>query len=498
MECASCLGTCGGQCPVCEGKCGSGKKSRHEIQEVVVPTFNVPVVASGGDQQVCMPKKDYDAEHKRLINVLEQAGKEGERQKKEVEERGGFISPVVPSPLDAYRGRGKPMLLEEAILAHYDMGHNFEVLKIKETPSLVTYNIAQHGVNWKPTKAVVDKINKLFHTFHFTTTGRMTAQRGREFARDAEVLTKMLKAYEVNGAYNLEGGTHRENFLKAHKLEDKGYTLNQLAKISYVPLKTLREVYNRGIGAYKTQPSSVRLKGSFVKGVKAPMSAKLSKEQWAMARVYSFLDGNPKHDEDLRGGGPAWRRPAEPEPEDEDAVQLRRINTAVANGELPDVIEWFHGLNLDFSNSFDTLGDPILDRTEYFFLIDRDRNLFLIPTNTDDPTLEAEMTQTLQDHDVVIIIRSDVNFPYTGWVEALPEVRFSQIGVDMPEGIEDIIDTEPINLGEEVVYARNGVLNPIRSTNARTYRTPEGYTTAARIPDLTGVVRGSVGSGRRR
>jgi hypothetical protein len=27
---------------------------------------------------------------------------------------------------------------------------------------------------------------------------------------------------------------------------------------------------------------------------------KLSKEQWAMARVYSFLDGNPKHDNDLR------------------------------------------------------------------------------------------------------------------------------------------------------------------------------------------------------
>jgi hypothetical protein len=38
------------------------------------------------------------------------------------------------------------------------------------------------------------------------------------------------------------------------------------------------------------------------------MSAKLSKEQWAMARVYSYLDNNPKHDNDLRrlkGGGAA-------------------------------------------------------------------------------------------------------------------------------------------------------------------------------------------------
>jgi hypothetical protein len=97
-------------------------------------------------------------------------------------------------------------------------------------------------------------------------------------------------------------GTHRVRFLKAHGLEDKSYSLKELSSISKVPMKILNEVYKRGIGAYKTQPNSVRLKGSFVKGVKAPMSAKLSKEQWAMARVYSFLDGNKKHDNDLRGG----------------------------------------------------------------------------------------------------------------------------------------------------------------------------------------------------
>jgi hypothetical protein len=85
-----------------------------------------------------------------------------------------------------------------------------------------------------------------------------------------------------------------------HKLEDKPYSLSELSKISRYSLKTLQEVYNRGIGAYKTQPSSVRMKGTYKKGVNAPMSMKLSKEQWAMARVYSFLDGNPKHDVDLR------------------------------------------------------------------------------------------------------------------------------------------------------------------------------------------------------
>lgn len=101
----------------------------------------------------------------------------------------------------------------------------------------------------------------------------------------------------------MEGGTHRENVLKTWKLEDKPYSLKELASITSVPEKTLQEVYNRGIGAYKTQGKSVRLKGSFVKNVDAPMKKKLSKEQWAMARVYSFLDGNPKHDDDLRSNG---------------------------------------------------------------------------------------------------------------------------------------------------------------------------------------------------
>jgi len=82
--------------------------------------------------------------------------------------------------------------------------------------------------------------------------------------------------------------------------EDEPYSLEALSYITKVPIATLREVYDRGIGAYKTNPQSVRLKGSFVKGINAPMKFKLSKEQWAVARVYSFLDGNPKHDNDLR------------------------------------------------------------------------------------------------------------------------------------------------------------------------------------------------------
>jgi hypothetical protein len=88
------------------------------------------------------------------------------------------------------------------------------------------------------------------------------------------------------------------------KGENKSNTKTELAKKSKIPKKVLDEVYSRGLGAYKTNPESVRLKGTYKKDPKAPLSKKLSKERWGMARVYSFInkiEGNKKlnHDKDL-------------------------------------------------------------------------------------------------------------------------------------------------------------------------------------------------------
>ena len=128
----------------------------------------------------------------------------------------------------------------------------------------------------------------------------------KEFIEEHERLTNFFTKEAKDQGEELQqvkgSGTHRENVIKNYDLEDKGHSLEELSEVSSVPLSTLQEVYNRGIGAYKTNPQSVRLKNSYVKNVKASMKKKLSTEQWAMARVYSFLDGNPKHDNDLRGG----------------------------------------------------------------------------------------------------------------------------------------------------------------------------------------------------
>jgi hypothetical protein len=55
----------------------------------------------------------------------------------------------------------------------------------------------------------------------------------------------------------------------------EGLSLEEIAKLSGMPKAALQEVFDKGVGAYKTNPSSVR------PSVKSP-------EQWAFGRVYSF------------------------------------------------------------------------------------------------------------------------------------------------------------------------------------------------------------------
>lgn len=86
--------------------------------------------------------------------------------------------------------------------------------------------------------------------------------------------------------------TNRTQYLKKVGLDPKeSYSLEELSKVSKVPVSILQEVYNRGIGAHSNL-GSVRLKKDFSKNPNPaiPASARLSKEQWAMSRLYSFLN----------------------------------------------------------------------------------------------------------------------------------------------------------------------------------------------------------------
>jgi hypothetical protein len=89
--------------------------------------------------------------------------------------------------------------------------------------------------------------------------------------------------------------TNREAFLAKHDLpKDTSLSLHEIASYSRMPVAALRAVEERGFGAYNTNPQSVRMKGTFQKGVNAPMSQKLSASQWSRARVFAFVQRTPK------------------------------------------------------------------------------------------------------------------------------------------------------------------------------------------------------------
>lgn len=84
--------------------------------------------------------------------------------------------------------------------------------------------------------------------------------------------------------------THKQQVLRHLGLPaDTSFSVSELARAIKVPAEALQEVYNRGIGAWKSNPASVRLL-SGEKNYSTSRAGKMSKEQWAMARVYSFVN----------------------------------------------------------------------------------------------------------------------------------------------------------------------------------------------------------------
>lgn len=90
------------------------------------------------------------------------------------------------------------------------------------------------------------------------------------------------------------GRTHRENVLRKLGLPTTASpSLAELSRLTKVSVADLKEIEKRGRGAHANNLASVRLKKDFSKNpdtTRFPAAARLSPQQWARARVYSFLD----------------------------------------------------------------------------------------------------------------------------------------------------------------------------------------------------------------
>jgi hypothetical protein len=73
--------------------------------------------------------------------------------------------------------------------------------------------------------------------------------------------------------------TFKNKFNKRYGFpKDEPHSLAEISKLTGFKLSGLQIIFNKGVGAFKTNPASVR------PSVKSP-------EQWAMARVYSAVMG---------------------------------------------------------------------------------------------------------------------------------------------------------------------------------------------------------------
>jgi len=76
--------------------------------------------------------------------------------------------------------------------------------------------------------------------------------------------------------------------------KNESHSLENISKTTKIKKSILQDVYDRGVGAWKTNPTSVRSISGQKKDSGVPISKRMTKEQWAYGRVYGFVMKNPK------------------------------------------------------------------------------------------------------------------------------------------------------------------------------------------------------------
>lgn len=83
--------------------------------------------------------------------------------------------------------------------------------------------------------------------------------------------------------------TNKQKFNKKYGFKlSEPHSKKEISKLTGISMKVLNEVYDRGLGAHKSNPQSVRsVSGKKIGG--SSLKGKMSAPQWAMARIYSYV-----------------------------------------------------------------------------------------------------------------------------------------------------------------------------------------------------------------
>jgi hypothetical protein len=98
--------------------------------------------------------------------------------------------------------------------------------------------------------------------------------------------------------------TNKQKFNKKYKQPlNQPNSKKDISKLTGIPMSILNEVFDRGVGARKTNPQSVRSATTGKKIGGKSLKGKMSAEAWGTSRIYSFVMKQPgtwgKADKDL-------------------------------------------------------------------------------------------------------------------------------------------------------------------------------------------------------
>lgn len=89
--------------------------------------------------------------------------------------------------------------------------------------------------------------------------------------------------------------TFREKYNSKHGFEKKdSHSLEDISRTTKIKKSILQQVYNRGTGAFRTNPTSVRSATGAKRSGGFPAAKRMSVEAWSFGRVYGFVMRNPK------------------------------------------------------------------------------------------------------------------------------------------------------------------------------------------------------------
>lgn len=230
-----------------------------------------PLEMQGGEVVITAPavadqtKREFDGE---MLTNREILSKINEKGGGVSFAKGGDIPEKMKCSGASYNYGGKTMTDHEIMMMINNGGHLAKGMILKDIAE-------KHNVSISQIKEQV-KLGLKAESEHTSSKREQMKIVKDHLFENPEYYTLLKEAgLEKGGAIK----TWKQKYNKKYGYsENESHDLEEIAKDTGISLKGLQQIYNKGIGAYKTNPESVR------PNVK-------SKEQWAMARVYSAVMG---------------------------------------------------------------------------------------------------------------------------------------------------------------------------------------------------------------